>query len=145
MTGLQIAIDCLHPTPLARFWCLALDYEPVPPPDGHATWTDHYRSMGVPEDELGEEDDLDRIRDPEGVRPSIWFQVVPEAKTVKNRLHLDILVGRHLPKPERIVVVEERARLLQAAGATRVRTLDEYDTHYGVTLLDPEGNEFCIT
>ena len=145
MTGLQIAIDCHDPARLIPFWCLALDYEPMPPPDGHATWRDHYLAVGVPEDELGDSDCADRIRDPEGVRPPIWFQVVPEPKTVKNRVHLDIVLGRHLPKPERIVVVEERARALEAAGATRVHTLDEFDTHYGVTLQDPEGNEFCLT
>jgi len=145
MTGLQIAIDCRNPDALVPFWCAALDYEPTPPPEGHATWRDWYVSIGVPADELGDSDCQDRIRDPEGARPDIWFQVVPEPKTVKNRLHLDIVVGRGLPKPERIQVVEERARRLEAIGATRVRALDEYDDHYGVTMQDPEGNEFCIT
>ena len=145
MTGLQIAIDCQDPDVLVPFWCLALDYEPAPPPDGFATWRERYLSMGVPEDELGDSDCCDRIQDPAGIRPPIWFQVVPEPKTAKNRVHLDVLLGRHLPKPERVVVVEERARALEAAGGTRVRTLDAYDTHYGVTLQDPEGNELCIT
>jgi hypothetical protein len=42
-------------------------------------------------------------------------------------------------------VVEERAARLEAAGATRTRVLDEYQDHYGVVMLDPEGNEFCVT
>ncbi|MFN2537250.1 MAG: VOC family protein [Mycobacteriales bacterium] len=145
MTGLQIAIDCHDPSTLARFWCAALDYEPAPPPPGHETWRAWYLSIGVPEDELGDGDCQDRIQDPAGARPPIWFQVVPEAKTTKNRVHLDIVIGRGLPKPERIEVVEQRARALEAIGATRVSVLSEYEDHYGVQLRDPEGNEFCIT
>jgi hypothetical protein len=145
MTGLQIAIDCHDPAAQVRFWCLALDYEPVPPPEGHATWRDWYRSIGVREDELGEDDCQDRIQHPEGTLPAIWFQQVPEGKTAKNRVHLDVLVGRGLPKPERVRVVEERAARLEAAGATRTRVLDEYQDHYGVVMQDPEGNEFCVT
>jgi hypothetical protein len=145
MTRLQIAIDCHDPGAQVRFWCLALDYEPVPPPEGHATWRDWYRGLGISEEELGDDDGQDRIRDPEGILPAIWFQVVPESKAAKNRVHLDVLVGRGLPKPERIMVVEERARRLEAAGATRLTVLNEYDDHYGVVLQDPEGNEFCVT
>ena len=145
MTGLQITIDCRNPDVLVPFWCAALDYEPQPPPEGHATWRDWYLSIGVSADELGDSDGQDRIRDPEGIRPLIWFQVVPEPKTAKNRVHLDVIVGRGLPKPQRIQVVEERAARLQALGATRLRHLDEYEDHYGVVLQDPEGNEFCLT
>jgi len=145
MTGLQLAIDCSDPSVLVPFWCLALDYEPVPPPDGHATWRAWYVSIGVPDEEFGDSDGLDRIRDPEGVRPTIWFQVVPERKTVKNRVHLDVLLGRHLPMPERIRVVDERAALLESHGATRVAVHRAHANHYGITLQDPEGNELCIT
>lgn len=145
MTDLQITIDCADPGTLVPFWCAALDYEPLPPPEGHATWRDWYLGMGVPAEELGDSACQDRIYDPAGTRPTIWFQVVPEPKTVKNRLHLDIVIGRGLPKAERVEVVEERARRLEAIGATRVHVLDEYDDHYGVTLQDPEGNELCIT
>lgn len=145
MTGLQITIDCHDPSALVDFWCVALDYEPAPPPAGHATWRDWYLSVGVPEDELGDGDCTDRIRDPEGTRPLIWFQVVPEPKTTKNRVHLDVFLARHLPMPERIEVVEQRVRTLEARGATRVRVLHEHADHYGVVLQDPEGNELCIT
>jgi hypothetical protein len=145
MTGLQISIDCHDPAAQVRFWCLALDYEPAPPPEGHATWRDWYLSVGVPEDELGDDECQDRIQHPEGTLPPIWFQPVPEDKTVKNRVHLDVLVGRGLPMPERVRVVEERVARLEAAGATRTRVLDEYHDHYGVTMQDPEGNEFCVT
>jgi hypothetical protein len=60
----------------------------APVPDGFATWNDFYRELGVPEEELV--DGADRISDPDGHGPGIWFHVVPDAKVVKNRLHLDI-------------------------------------------------------
>jgi hypothetical protein len=145
MTGLQITIDCLDPSVLVPFWCLALDYAPTPPPDGFTTWRAWYVSIGVPDEEFGDSDGADRIHDPEGVRPAIWFQVVPEPKTVKNRVHLDVVLGRHLPMAERREVVDRRAELLEAHGATRVAVHQAHAHHYGITLQDPEGNELCIT
>jgi hypothetical protein len=57
-----------------------------PPPAGFATWDDYWRDVGVPEAELGL--GADCIIDPDGGGPRIWFQVVPESKMVKNRLHV---------------------------------------------------------
>jgi hypothetical protein len=93
----QLVIDCADPDRLARFWAAALGYEFEPPPAGFATWGDYWREVGVPEDEL--EIGEDRIIDPAGNGPRIWFQVVPEIKTIKNRLHLDIHAsgGRSVP------------------------------------------------
>jgi glyoxalase superfamily protein len=87
----QLVIDCADPDRLARFWAAALSYVPEPPPDGFASWDDYWRDVGVPEEELGI--GVDCIIDPEGSGPRIWFQVVPEIKSVKNRLHLDVHVG----------------------------------------------------
>jgi Glyoxalase-like domain len=84
----QLVIDCTDPDRLARFWAAALGYELEPPPAGFASWDDYWRDVGVPEEDLGIGED--RICDPGGAGPRIWFQVVPEHKTVKNRLHLDI-------------------------------------------------------
>ena len=84
----QLVIDCANPDLLARFWAAALGYELAPAPAGFASWNDFYREVGVPEAELV--DGADRICDPEGEGPSIWFHVVPDAKGVKNRLHVDI-------------------------------------------------------
>src|SRR5258707_12665068 len=84
----QFVIDCADPDRLARFWAAALGYELAPVPDGFATWNDFYRKLGVPEEELV--DGADRISDPEGHGPRSWFHVVPDAKGVKNRWHLDI-------------------------------------------------------
>ena len=75
------------PDRLARFWAAALGYELAPAPAGFATWNDFYRQLGVPEEELV--DGADRISDPEG-HGKDPFHAVPEAKVVKNRLHLDI-------------------------------------------------------
>src|ERR1017187_3263674 len=93
----QLVIDCADPEPLARFWAAALGYELEPPPDGFASWDAYWRDLGVPEDELGT--GADCIVDPGGRGPRIWFQVVPDRKAAKNRLHLDIGVsgGRAVP------------------------------------------------
>src|SRR5215471_12295833 len=73
----QLVIDCADPDRLARFWAAALGYELAPVPAGFATWNDFYRELGVPEEELV--DGADRISDPEGHGPSIWFHVVPDS------------------------------------------------------------------
>ncbi|MDP9183429.1 MAG: VOC family protein [Actinomycetota bacterium] len=145
--GIQIAIDCHDPEPLVAFWCLALGYRPKPPPEAFATWRAWYLSVGVPEEELGEGDCQDRVEDPTGTGPSIWFQPVPEPKTVKNRVHLDIRLSesRSVPVAERAERVEAKAAELEAAGATRLRLLDGTEGHYGVVMQDPEGNEFCLS
>jgi hypothetical protein len=93
----QLVIDCADPEPLARFWAAALGYELEPPPAGFASWDAYWRDVGVPEDELGL--GADCIADPDGRGPRICFQVVPERKAAKNRLHLDISVsgGRAVP------------------------------------------------
>ena len=71
----QLVIDCADPEPLARFWVAALGHEFEPPPDGYDNWDDYWRAVGVSEDELGL--GLDRIADPAGRGPRIWFQVAP--------------------------------------------------------------------
>jgi hypothetical protein len=141
----QLVIDCADPEPLARFWAAALGYELEPPPAGFAGWDDYWREVGVPEEELGA--GPDRIIDPAGGGPRIWFQVVPEGKAIKNRFHLDVLVGggRSVPLAERRQRVDAEARRLAELGATMVRVLSEEGLdHYGMAMTDPEGNEFDI-
>jgi len=141
----QLVIDCTSPGLLARFWAEALRYVIAPPPPGHDSWEDFYRSIGVPEGEVG--DGPDRIEDPHGEGPSIWFQVVPERKSIKNRLHIDVDAGggRTVPLTTRRERVEAEASRLVTLGATRVRThsSDGLD-HYAVAMSDPEGNEFDV-
>jgi hypothetical protein len=141
----QMVIDCAEPEPLARFWASALGYELEPPPPGFANWDDYWREVGVPESEL--DGGLDRIRDPNGEGPRIWFQVVPEGKTIKNRIHLDVNAsgGRTVPMDVRKQRVDAEADRLAALGATLVRVLHtEGLDHYAIAMTDPEGNEFDI-
>jgi hypothetical protein len=154
MVTWQLTIDCADPTRLAHFWAAALGYEIQPPPDGFATMNDYYRSLGVPEHELDQVGDgTDRIRDPAGAGPKIWFQAVPDEKAGKNRLHLDLYPtnrDRSLPLAERTRIVDARVAELEALGASVWRRwpedfdekLDEQS--YFVTMRDPEGNEFCV-
>jgi len=143
--GFQLVIDCTDPDRLARFWAAALGYELEPPPAGFATWDDYWRDVGVPEDDLGI--GADSIIDPDGRGPRVWFQVVPESKTVKNRFHIDVHAsgGRALPIETRKQRVDAEARRLAGLGATMVGILDEEGIdHYAVAMKDPEGNEFDI-
>ena len=94
-----------------------------------------------------------KIVDPSGDGPRIWFHVVPDAKVVKNRLHLDVHVSggrgpgqnRSVPIATRTQRVDAEARRLADLGATitGALTADGLD-HYAVGMKDPEGNEFDI-
>ena len=141
----QLTIDANDPALLARFWARALGYQPVPPAEPETTWYALYRSR------LGEEAAFDdRLFDPAGLRPPIWFQKVPETKAGKNRLHLDLYPtgrDRALPMDRRIEIVEARVAELVGLGASverRTREDDSEDPVYFVVMYDPEGNEFCV-
>src|SRR5690348_7737710 len=141
----QLVINCADPDLLARFWAAALGYELEPPPAGFGTWDDWRRDIGLPEAEPGY--GADSIIDPDGNGPRIWFQVVPDSKTVTNRLHLDIHVsgGRALPIATRRQRVDAEAKRLSDLGATMLGALTEEGLdHYAVAMKDPEGNEFDI-
>jgi hypothetical protein len=141
----QVVIDCADADRLARFWAAALGYEIAPAPAGFAGCNDYYRDIVVPEEELA--DGVDRISDPRGGGPVIWFHVVPEAKVVKNRLHFDIHASgdRTDPIETRRMRVDAEAARLAGLGATISGALDEEGLdHYAVGMKDPEGNEFDI-
>jgi hypothetical protein len=145
MVTWQLTIDANDPDRLARFWAPVLGYELAPPPAGSDTWKAWYADAGVPEEELADLTDhyCDRLRDPEGRGPTIWFQIVPERKAGKNRLHLDVYPtgrDRSLPMEERTRIVEAKVDELVAAGATVGRR----DREGYVVMHDPEGNEFCV-
>ena len=153
MATWQLTIDCDNPTRMVQFWAPVLDYAVQPPPEGFATMNDYYRSLGVPDDELDlDGDGTDRIFDPTGTGPPIWFQPVPERKSVKNRLHIDVFPtgrDRTLTLDERRRIVEARVEELIGLGASVLRRFpDDFEgddvANYGVTMLDPEGNEFCV-
>lgn len=144
-TPFQVTIDCADPDRLARFWALALGYDLEEPPGDFTSWREYWISRGLPEDEVG--DGYDSIVDPTGVGPRIWFQYVPEAKSLKNRLHFDLLVGggRSVPIDTRMERVVAEADRLIAAGATeRHRQHTPGIDHFFIGLADPEGNEFDV-
>lgn len=147
MTEWQITIDCNNPTALVPFWAEVLGYRPRPAPEGFETWNDWYLSVGVPEEELDlSNDGSDRLEDPDGQKPSIWFQVVPEEKSIKNRIHFDIYPsgGREVPMDERVRRVDQRVAELCAIGGSVLQPGDASIDHYFVIMHDPEGNEFCV-
>lgn len=141
----QLVIDCADPDLLARFWAAALAYELAPPPPGFATWNDFYRDLGLSEEDLV--DGVDRISDPDGNGPNIWFHPVDQVKTVKNRLHLDLHASgeRTDPIETRRMRVDAEAARLAGLGATITGALSsEGLDHYAVGMRDPEGNEFDV-
>jgi len=141
----QLVIDCADPDRLARFWAAALGYQLAPPPAGFATWNDYYRDLGLPEEALT--GGPDRISDPQGGGPAIWFHAVLDAKAVKNRLHIDIHASgdRADPIETRKKRVDAEADRLVGLGATiAVVMYQEGIDHYAVGMKDPEGNEFDI-
>ena len=109
----ELCIDCSDPRPLAEFWAAVLDWK------------------------IDEDDDEDAVElsNPEGGFPTLLFIRVPESKTVKNRLHIDVNARDREQ-------AEEVERLL-ALGATRADVGQGDDVSW-VVLADPEGNEFCV-
>lgn len=141
-TPFQVVFDCAEPARLAEFWAIALGYQVQSPPDGFDSWEAFLTSIGVPESEW---DKASAVVDPAGVSPRVYFQKVPEGKSVKNRVHLDVNAGggRETPDEERRTHVAAKVDQLLAAGATVVREFEENDEHW-VVMQDPEGNEFCV-
>ena len=144
----QLVINCAEPEPLARFWAAALGYELESPPEGFATWDDYRRDLGLPEEHLGV--GADCIVDPAGRSPRIWFQIVPDRKTIPNRMHIDIEASggdRAIPLAIRKQRVDAEALRLVELGAQLVYGIEELEAgidHYAVAMKDPEGNEFDI-
>ncbi|MEV6343093.1 VOC family protein [Actinoplanes sp. NPDC051851] len=129
----DLTFDTAHAERLAEFWKLALGYEDEPPPPPFATRDEWAASFDDPEDSGGGA----WLHDPAGVGPRLSFLDVPEPKRAKNRMHLDIRVGRSADQWQRI---EQKAAELVAAGATILHTTDGHH----IVMADPEGNEFCI-
>jgi predicted enzyme related to lactoylglutathione lyase len=105
-----VVIDADDPSALARFWAEVLDWKLV-----------------------YEQPDEVVIAKDEDTYPGIVFVPVPETKTTKNRLHIDLAPEDQQAEVERIL----------ALGATRA-DVGQPDTVTWVVLADPEGNEFCV-
>jgi hypothetical protein len=105
----EIVIDCSDPARLVRFWAALLGGEPV---DRAPSWS---------------------YVDPPST-PRLAFQSVPEPRTTKNRLHLDLVVPAIGPAADEAV----------ALGATRSGDVVTDAQGCFQVMLDPEGNEFCF-
>ena len=141
--SIQLVFDTADPDRQAHFWAEALGYQLQPPPEGFESWEAFLRSQGIADERWNE---ASAITDPEGKGPRIFFQKVPEGKTAKNRLHLDINAsgGRGVALADRKPRVDAEVRRLKSLGATDQRGAIEKDGEYWVRMNDPEGNEFCV-
>jgi Glyoxalase-like domain len=138
----QVVMDCADPARLAAFWAAALGYEVQAPPEGFDSWEDALRAWGVPEDAWNAKS---AVVDPDGAGPRMFFQQVPEPKTVKNRVHLDVNAGGSpgTSEEDRRARVSETSDRLVALGASVLREMEELGEHW-IVMRDPEGNEFCV-
>ncbi|HKD90019.1 MAG TPA: VOC family protein [Streptosporangiaceae bacterium] len=116
LTIRSITVDCANPYKQALFWSEVTGWREDPDDPNH------------PDDPAG------RIVEGHGI--NLLFIPVPEGKTVKNRMHLDLM-------PTQRSRDEEVTRLL-GIGASMVEDHREPDGTGWVTLADPEGNEFCV-
>jgi predicted enzyme related to lactoylglutathione lyase len=112
MTTLGLVLDCQDPELLADFWATALGYV-----------------------RLGAAGNYVLLVDPDNTRPKLLLQRVPEPKSAKNRMHLDIVT------PD----IKAKAARLVAAGAQQVSpaAISEHGSTWFL-MADPEGNEFCV-
>nr|WP_243731723.1 VOC family protein [Nocardioides ochotonae] len=76
----------------------------------------------------------------------MFFQRVPEAKSVKNRIHLDVRAAPGLTGEERMAALEAEAERLVALGARRLERHEPAPPMGAghLVMSDPEGNEFCL-
>lgn len=147
----QITFDCADPEALSRFWVEVLGYvNPAPPgrevapgDDVFDAWRGFLAEIGVPESEWN---NSSAAQDPEGDGPRLFFQRVPEHKSAKNRVHLDVRAAPGLEGAERMTLLEAECERLVTLGATRIERHEPAPPMTGghIVLADPEGNEFCL-
>lgn len=135
---IDLTLDAVHAPTLAAFWKTALGYVDEPPPAPFATREEWHAAFGLPEDDSL--DDGAWLCDPDGVGPRLSILAVPEPRTAKNRLHVDIRVPGYGTAADRWQRIESEATRLTLAGA---RVLARFEGHH-VVMSDPEGNEFCV-
>ena len=107
-----ICIDAVEPRRVADFWAAVLDWEVV-----------------------DDSDELISLAPPGGDLPTLDILPVPEAKQVKNRLHLDLRADQSS--------FDAEVDRLEGLGARRVDVGQSPDVTW-LVFADPEGNEFCL-
>jgi hypothetical protein len=107
----SITFDCANPLELAQFWAQALGYKL----------------------DEGSNNEEALLTDPRGQGTDVLFLTVPEGKSAKNRLHLDL-------RPT--TTMQAEVERLEALGAQRAAPFQ--DIKSWTVLYDPEGNEFCV-
>ena len=138
----QVTFDCADPHSLAGFWAQALGYQYDPPPPGFDTWDQALEAWGVPAENRN---DRSAVSDPSGSGPRLFFQKVPEGKTTKNRVHLDVRAASGLEGDDRMAALDAECARLRQLGATTVRRHEPGPMDSGfIVMQDPEGNEFCL-
>jgi hypothetical protein len=138
----QVTFDSADPAAHATFWAEALRYVLQPPPAGFASWDAALDAWGVPAERRN---DRSAIVDPEGAGPRVFFQKVPEPKTAKNRMHLDLRAAAGVTGEGRMAALEAECTRLVALGASRVQRFEPDSVSAGfIVMRDPEGNEFCL-
>ena len=148
---IQITFDAHDPETLSRFWAAALGYvnpgppgrEVAPGQDSFDVWHAFLAEVGVPESQWNT---ASAAEDPEGQGPRLFFQQVPEDKTAKNRVHLDVRAAPGLQGDDRMAALEAECERLVGLGATRVERHEPAPPMSAghIVMTDPEGNEFCL-
>ncbi|HEY0814578.1 MAG TPA: VOC family protein [Pseudonocardia sp.] len=145
----KLVVDSTDAPALADFWAAALEYEVEDPSAlieqllttgriGEDALVEHrgrktfrgYAAIRHPDDPFDPTSGIGHGR-------RLLFQSVPESKSGKNRLHVDV----HAAPGGRDKLVAR----LEELGATRVREVDEGPVGHWWIMQDPEGNEFCAT
>jgi hypothetical protein len=140
---IQVTFDCADPNALAGFWVQVLGYAFDAPPPGFDSWDAALEALDVPPERRN---DASAVSDPEGRGPRLFFQKVPEGKTAKNRVHLDVRSAPGLAGDDRMAALESDCRRLVALGARRVSRHEPAPPLSAgfIVMTDPEGNEFCL-
>jgi hypothetical protein len=140
---IQVTFDAADPGALCAFWCEVLGYQIDAPPPGFETWDAALESFGIPPERRN---DASAAHHPDGAGPRLFFQKVPEPKTAKNRVHLDVRAAPGLAGEERMAALEVECERLVAVGAARLERREPAPplSHGFIVMADPEGNEFCL-
>lgn len=148
---IQVTFDAHDPRALSTFWRDVLGYVHPGPPgvevpagtDPLDAWDGFLEKVGVPADQRN---NASAIEDPAGAGPRAFFQRVPESKSGKNRVHLDVRAAPGLTGEERMAALEAECERVVALGATRLRRFEpDPPMSLGfIVMQDPEGNEWCL-